>query len=127
MGPVKQAQKKYGSRAMVVAIVTGFVFILAGYKSIGKGLVLGTIFSVINFVLIGQTLPLRLSQSKGKTLFFSLGSIVFRFLLLALPLILAVEYQQFNLPATIGGIFMIQLVILADYLVNLITSRERHV
>lgn len=119
MGPVKQAQKKYGSRAMVVAIVTGFVFILAGYKPIGKGLVLGTIFSVINFVLIGQTLPLRLSQSKGKNLFFSLGSIVFRFALLALPLILAVKYQQFNLPATIGGIFMTQLVILADYLVNL--------
>jgi hypothetical protein len=50
-----------------------------------------------------------------------------RFALLALPLILAVKYQQFNLPATIGGIFMIQAVILADYLVNFISSRERHV
>jgi hypothetical protein len=127
MEPVKQAQKKYGSRAMVVAIAAGFIFILAGYKPVGKGLVLGTIFSVINFVLIGQTLPLRLSQSKRKTFVLSLGSIVFRFALLALPLILAVAYQQFNLPATIGGIFMIQLVILADYLVSLITSRERHV
>ena len=127
MEPVKQAQKKYGSRAMVIAIVAGFIFILAGYKPVGKGLVLGTIFSVINFVLIGQTLPLRLSQSKRKTFVLSLGSIVFRFALLALPLILAVAYQQFNLPATIGGIFMIQLVILADYLVSLITSRERHV
>jgi len=127
MESVKQTQKKYGSRAMVVAIVAGFIFIMAGHKPIGKGLVLGAIFSVINFVLIGQTLPMRLSHSKRKTFALSLGSIVFRFALLALPLILAVKYQQFNLPATIGGIFMIQAVILADYLVNFISSGERHV
>jgi len=127
MEPVKQTQKKYGSRAMVVAIVAGFIFIMAGHKPIGKGLVLGTIFSVINFILIGQSLPMRLSHSKRKTFVLSLGSIVFRFALLALPLVLAIKYRQFNLPATIGGIFMIQVVILADYLVNLIASRERHV
>ena len=127
MEPVKQAQKKYGSYAMVVAIVAGFIFILAGHKPIGKGLVLGTIFSVINFILIGQSLPSRLSQSKRKAFALSLGSIVFRFALLALPLILAVKYKQFNLPATVAGIFMIQLVILADYLVNLLSSRERHI
>lgn len=126
MEPVKQAQKKYGSRAMVAAIVAGLIFILAGYKPIGKGLVLGAIFSVINFVLIGRTLPMSLSPSKRKAFALSLGSIVFRFALLALPLILAVKYKQFNLPATIGGIFMIQLVILADYLGNLISSRARH-
>ena len=123
MEPVKQAQKKYGSHAMVVAIVAGFIFILAGHRPIGKGLVLGTIFSVINFILIGQSLPSRLSQSKRKAFALSLGWIVFRFALLALPLIVAVKYKQFNLPATIGGIFMIQLVILTDTLVNAIKSR----
>ena len=127
MEPVKQTQKRYGSRAMVVAIVAGFIFIMAGHKPIGKGLVLGAVFSVINFILIGQSLPMRLSHSKRKTVVLSLGSIVFRFALLALPLILAIKYRQFNLPATIGGIFMIQVVILADYLVNLIASGERHV
>jgi len=112
---------------MLVAIVAGFIFIMAGHRPIGKGLVLGAIFSVINFILIGQSLPMRLSHSKRKTFVLSLGTIVFRFALLALPLILAMKYRQFNLPATIGGIFMIQVVILADYLVNLIASRERHV
>ena len=34
MEPVKQAQKKYGSHAMVVAIVAGFIFILAGHRPI---------------------------------------------------------------------------------------------
>jgi len=125
METVSQTQKKYGSRAMIIAIIAAFIFILAGLKPVGKGLVLGTIFSVINFVLIGQTLPLRLSQTKRKTFFLSLGSIFFRYALLAVPLILAIKFDQFDLPAAIFGIFMIQLVILADYLLNLITSREQ--
>jgi hypothetical protein len=98
--------------------------ILAGLKPVGKGLVLGSIFSVINFVLIGQTLPMRLSQTRRKTFLLSLGSIVFRYALLAVPLIVAVKFEQFDLPAAIFGIFMIQLVILADYLLRLIASRK---
>ena len=124
MESVSQTQKKYGSRAMVVAIVVAFILILAGLKPAGKGLVLGTIFSVINFVLIGHTIPLRLSQTKRKTLFISFGSILFRYALLAVPLILAIKFEQFHLPAAILGVFMIQLVILADHLLSLLTSRE---
>jgi len=73
MESVKQTQKKYGTRAIWIAIIIGFCFFLAGHKPVGKGLVLGTIFSVINFVLIGQTLPLRIGKSKGKT---SLNSLI---------------------------------------------------
>jgi len=124
MESVSQTQKKYGSRAMVVAIIAAFILILAGLKPVGKGLVLGTIFSVINFVLIGQALPLRLSQSKRKAFLLSLASMFFRYALLAVPLILAIHFEQFDLPAAIFGIFMIQLVILADYLLKLVTSRE---
>ena len=123
MESVRQTQKKYGSRAMIIAIIAGFFLIPAGQKAIGKGLILGTVFSVINFVMIGQTLPLRLSQTKRKTFLFSLGSIAFRYTLLAVPLILAIKFDQFDLPAAICGIFMIQLVILADYLLNIVTAR----
>jgi hypothetical protein len=123
MESVRQTQKKYGSRAMIIAIIAGFFFILAGQKAIGKGLILGTVFSVINFVMIGQTLPLRLSQTKRKTFLLSLGSIVFRYTLLAAPLILAIKFEQFDLPAAICGIFMIQLVILVDYLLNIVTAK----
>jgi hypothetical protein len=125
MESVSQTQKKYGSRAMVAAIVVALILILAGLKPAGKGLVLGTIFSVINFVLIGHTIPLKISQTKRKTFFISLGSIFFRYALMAVPLIVAVKFEQFDLPAAVFGIFMIQLVILADYLLNFITSREK--
>ncbi|CAB1077002.1 hypothetical protein D1AOALGA4SA_4799 [Olavius algarvensis Delta 1 endosymbiont] len=110
---------------MVVAIIAAFVLILVGLKPVGKGLVLGTIFSVINFVLMGQTLPLQLSRTKRKTFFLSLGSIFFRYALLAVPLILAIKFEQFDLPAAIFGIFMIQMVILADHLLKLVTSRQQ--
>ena len=51
---------------MIAAIIIGLVFIIAGQKPLGKGLILGTIFSVINFILIGETLPLRIGKTKGK-------------------------------------------------------------
>ena len=125
MESVSQTQKKYGSRAMVAAIILAFILILAGLKPVGKGLILGTIFSVVNFVLIGQTLPLRLSQTRRKAFFLSLGSIFLRYAILAVPLIVAIKFDQFDLPATIFGIFMIQLVILADHLLNRLTSRQK--
>jgi hypothetical protein len=122
MEAVKQTQKKYGSRAVWIAIIIGLCFFLAGQKSVGKGLILGTIFSVTNFILIGKTLPLRIGKSKRKTFFLSLGSIFFRYALMALPILVAVKFEQFNLVAAIVGLFMIQFVILADHLVKLISS-----
>jgi len=122
MEPVKQTQKKYGSRAIWIAIIIGLCFFLGGQKPVGKGLILGAIVSVANFILIGKALPLRIGKSKRGTLFFSLGSIFFRYILMALPIIVAVKFEQFNLVAAIVGLFMIQFVILADHLVKLISS-----
>jgi hypothetical protein len=117
----RETQKKYGSRALVTAIIVGLLFIIAGQKPIGKGLILGTIFSVINFVLIGETIPMILRKSRSRTYFISFGSILIRYSLMALPLILAIRLQQFNLLAVIIGIFMIQIVIGADYLLKIIS------
>ena len=125
MESVKQTQKKYGSRAIWIAIAFGLILFLAGYKPIGKGLVLGTIFSVINFVLIGQALPLRIGHSKGKTFFISLGSIFCRYALMAVPLVVAVKFEQIDLMGAVIGLFMIQFVILADHVVKLASSKGK--
>ena len=121
MESVKATQKKYASRAIWIAIIVGLCFFLAGQKAVGKGFILGTIFSVANFILIGKALPLRIGRSKRKTFFLSLGSIFFRYALMALPIIVAVKLEQFNLVAAIVGLFMIQFVILADHFVKLIS------
>ena len=125
MGSIKHTQKKYGARAIWIAIAIGFCFILAGHKDVAKGLILGSVFSVINFILIGQTLPLRLGKSKRKTFLFSLGSILFRYVFLAIPIVVAVKFEQFDLVAAILGIFMIQVVILADHIFTLIFSDRK--
>jgi hypothetical protein len=125
MESVKQTQKLYGSRAIWIAIAVGFGFFLAGYKPMGKGLVLGTIFSVINFVLIGQALPLRIGYSKGKAFFLSLGSIFCRYILMAVPIVVAVKYEQFELVGAILGLFMIQIVILSDHILKLVWPNRK--
>lgn len=122
MESVKDTQKKYGSLAVTAAIFIGLVLILAGHKPAGKGLILGSLFSVINFVLMGEALPVKMGKSRPKAFFFSLGSILFRYLLMAIPLFLAIKLEQFSLIASICGLFMVQLMILADHLVVSIFS-----
>lgn len=116
MESIRETQKKYSTRAITAAIFIGFLFIIAGQKPVGKGLILGTIFSIINFIIMGETLPLRIGKSKNKTFLLSLVSIFLRYILLAVPLIVAVKFDQYNLISVIVGIFMIQLFILADHL-----------
>lgn len=129
MEEIRKTQKKYCSRAMFAAIFGGLFLILAGQVSIGKGLILGTIFSAINFVLMGETLPVRLLQNKkNKAVMFSLRSIAIRYLILALPLLLAIKIEQFNLISVICGIFMVQLMIFGDQLIKTISElRQKRV
>jgi hypothetical protein len=128
MESLKQVQKKYSSRVLTISIGVALLFILMGHKPVGKGLILGAIFSVLNFILMGNSITLKLGRSKAKTISLSLGSILIRYFLLAIPLVAAVKYEQFNLVATILGIFMIQLVILAEHALTLIpTLRKKQI
>ena len=128
MEAIRETQKKYCSRAMLAAIFVGLVFILTGQSAVGKGLILGTFFSIINFILMGEALPLKVGMSRGKSFFFAIGSIFFRFAIMGIPLIIAIKSVKFNLFAVIGGIFMIQIIILADHIVQtLLSTRSNQV
>ena len=84
--PVVTAQKRYCSRALITAVVVGAVLIGLGYVALGKGLVLGALFSVFNFVLMGSVMPMKIGHSRGKTMVIAMGSLAVRMLLLALPM-----------------------------------------
>lgn len=120
MEQIRETQKKYCSLAITLAIFAGISFFLFGFKPIGKGLILGTIFSILNFILMGEALPRRLGQSKNKTMAFSFLSIFLRYGLMAIPIVAAIKLEQFNLAATVCGLFMVQLVILTDGIIRLI-------
>ncbi|QTA91992.1 ATP synthase subunit I [Desulfonema magnum] len=125
MEAVRQTEKKYCSRAMTVSIFVAFFFILAGQKPMGKGLILGMLFSVVNFVLMGETLPMRVGKPKNKTFFLSLGSIFARYCLIAIPLILAIKMEKFDIFAVIVGIFSVQLMIFSDHFFNFVLTRRK--
>jgi hypothetical protein len=125
MEAVKQAQKKYAVKTLTLAIVIALFFVLMGQKPVAKGLIMGAVFSALNFILMGKTITLKFGKSKRKTFSISMGSIILRYLLLAIPLIAALKFEQFNLVAAILGIFMIQFVILAEHLLTLIPSLRK--
>jgi hypothetical protein len=128
MEAIKQTQKIITQRALWLSIIVGLAFILMGHKPVGKGLILGAIFSVLNFIFMAKSIGYKFGRSKRQIFSISLGSIIFRYILLAIPLITAVKFEQFNLVAAIVGIFMIQLVILADQLLKQIpTVRGKHI
>ena len=123
---VKATQKKYCSRALVAAIILGLPFIVGGYAPLGKGLILGSLFSIINFILIGETLPMRIGAGSSKKLFIiSLSSIGIRFGLLAIPIVVAIKFNQFHIVTTVIGLFLVQLAIVSDHSMKLISSTRR--
>lgn len=123
MNSIRETQKKYCSRALTAAILVGFAFILAAQKPVAKGLIIGTFASILNFILIGETLPARILQSsQTKSFLMSLGSILFRFALMGVPIFLGVTSEDFNLLSVIIGVFMVQVMILIDHVSSLIFS-----
>ena len=115
---IRATEKKYCSLALTISIFAGLGFILFSMKPVGKGLILGTLFAVFNFVLMGESLPGRLGVSEKKASLFSGISILFRFVLLAVPVICAIKMDRFNLAATIVGLLMIQILMFFEQLIN---------
>ncbi|MBT8368063.1 MAG: ATP synthase subunit I, partial [Deltaproteobacteria bacterium] len=77
MEAVKQLQKKIIQQALWLAIVAGLVFILAGHKPVGKGLILGALFSVLNFIFMAKSIGYKFGRSKRQIFSISMGSIIF--------------------------------------------------
>jgi hypothetical protein len=115
---IRQTQKQYSSHALTLFIIVGACLLFSGYRSAGKGLILGAVFSVFNFILMGIALPFQCGHAKGRTLLIALGSIGGRYLILAIPLIMAIKMEQFNLYAVVCGLFAIQLVMIADHIIR---------
>jgi hypothetical protein len=100
---------------LVLAIGAGLLFLALGQKGVCRGLVLGGVFSAVNFALMGQALHYRLSDNRKAATRRSLLSLLLRYALLAIPLILAVRSDRFNFSATAVGLFMVQLVIMIEH------------
>ncbi len=111
---IDTVQKRYASMALIAAVIGGAGFIVMGYAPLGKGLLAGTLFSVLNFWLMAKALPSRLGRGRARTFLLSITSICGRYALMALPLILAVKLPHLAVSTVVIGLFAVQLVILGE-------------
>jgi hypothetical protein len=124
----KSLQRRYLAATLAAAAVCGLGLHLGGYTAAGRGFALGSLFSALNFILLGLSLNVKLTQHlRGPRRLFalSLGSILGRNLLLAVPIVMAIRLAQFDLPATIAGLFLVQICIMTDCALSSIRTRFR--
>ena len=112
---LKQAQKRICSLALSSALVFALLFLFLHEKAVAKGLVLGTLFSIVNFLLLGKSIPLLLGRSRRSARAIGLGSTLARYVLLAIPMVVALKTVSFDFLAVVIGIFAVQIVTLIDF------------
>ena len=116
LSAMRKTRQRYGTIALVMAILAGAALMLFGFPALGKGLILGTLFSVLNFYIMALAIPRRIGKGRSKSFFFSMASIYLRYALLAIPLILAFKQDAFAFSSAAAGLFMVQFAILGDHL-----------
>lgn len=112
MGDLIKFKKVIIILILVIAAIVGGGALLLGYKPAAKGFVLGSFFSLINFLVMAWQAPNRLGkEGKSATAHSALG-LGLRLGLMALPLYAAFRLPEFNVIWTAIGIFNLQLSIL---------------
>lgn len=124
MTPHRKLQVRYSTGALSLAAVLGAGCVLAGWPAVGKGIVLGTVFSALNFILMGEGVVLKFATAGGRSL-IPLMVMIGRYVLLALPIIVAIKQPAFDLPATVAGIFMVQACIIIDAVHTTLKERRQ--
>ncbi|HDI60204.1 MAG TPA: hypothetical protein ENF48_07625 [Desulfobacteraceae bacterium] len=106
---LRDIQKRYASRALYVAMALGVCLMVAGFKPLGKGLILGALFSGLNFVLLGALITRRTAGMGGR-----LAGVALRLALMAVPLVTAVNLPSIDLLGVVPGLFSVPVLILLD-------------
>lgn len=114
---VTQTQKRICSLVMTCSLIVAVFFLLIHENAIAKGLLLGALFSIINFILMGVSIPMTLNHSRTKSSLIGLTSILIRYALLTIPLLVGIRSVSFNFFAVFVGIFSVQIVTLFEYMV----------
>ena len=112
---IRQAQKRICSWALSSALVLALFFLFLHEKAVAKGLVLGALFSIFNFLLLGRSISLLLGQSRRTANAIGLASTLARYGLLAIPMVVALKSISFDFLAVVIGIFAVQIVTLIDF------------
>jgi hypothetical protein len=124
METIRHLQKRYCGGALSLAVVLSLVVYLAGWPAMTRGLIVGSLFSALNFALLGKTMMRKLTDPRPGAGLITLVAQLGRYLLWAVPVVIAVKLPPVDLPATIAGLFMVPLFIIADSVFNLLRGNK---
>ena len=114
---VSEVKKRICIKVLILTLVVAVFFFILNERTIVKGLALGSLFSIINFLLLGESIPLALGHTRVKAGVIGLTSMVIRFLVLTFPLLVGLKSPSFNFAAVVAGIFSVQIVTLVEYII----------
>ena len=115
MGDYATLQKALVKKALLLSLAVACIFLALDLKSAAKGIALGSIFGVVEFKLMALRLQRRLlHQGKARDYFGFVG----RFILLSIPLVMAIRLPNINFAATLGGIFAMKAAIFYHFLLS---------
>jgi hypothetical protein len=117
MNQISEIHQRISFWALALFLAASIICLVMGWKDVGKGLVLGVLFSVINFTIMAKLISIQFGRGKRAATMISFGSLSGRYLILAIPLIVSLKSTSISFAATMVGIFAIQIVILLENLV----------
>jgi len=114
---VSEVRKRICIKVLILTLVVAIFFIILNERSIVKGLALGSLFSIVNFLLLGESIPLVLGHTRFKAGVIGLASMGIRFSVLVFPLLVGLKSPSFNFAAVVAGIFSVQIVTLFEFII----------
>jgi hypothetical protein len=124
MEAIKQSQRRYCGSALTAAILIGLGVYLAGWPAVTRGILLGSLFSCLNFALLGQSLARKLTGSHRRGTLLTVAAQLGRYLLWGVPVVVAVKWPGIDLPSTIAGLFMVPACIVLDSVFNFVRGTK---
>lgn len=98
---------------------------LCGYPQVAKGLVLGALFSVLNFIVMAQLLPVQIGMGaqRRKVTALTFAFVLLRFILMAVPLFVGLRLVGFSFWGVVAGLLAVPIGIMVE---NVAFHRRRH-
>jgi len=124
MEAIRPFQKRYCGGALSLAVVLALVAYLAGCPAVTRGLLLGALFSALNFALLGQTMTRKLAGRQQRLPLIVPAAQLGRYLLWGVPVVVAVQTPLVDLPAAIAGLFMVPVCIIADAVIHFLRGNK---
>ena len=94
---------------LITAGLVGGICLLLGYEAAAKGFVLGSVFSLFNFLIMFRHAPNLLGKDRKAATASSGLNLVIRLALLAVPIYIGIRWSEFDLIWTLIGVFNLQI------------------